>query len=100
MSVPQIVALYGRLALLVPSPVVELNRAVAVAMVDGPERGLAMIEALGERLDGYQPFHAARADLLRRLHRAGEAAIAYQRAIGLTSNAAELRFLESRLAAL
>ena len=97
---PQIVALYGRLALLVPSPVVELNRAVAVAMADGPERGLAMIEPLAERLDSYQPFHAARADLLRRLHRAGDAAAAYQRAIELTTNAAELRFLESRLAGL
>ena len=64
-----IVALYGRLARVDPSPVVRLNRAVAVAEVDGPAVGLAEVDRLGEALDGYHAFHAARADLLRRLGR-------------------------------
>ena len=95
---PQIAALYERLAVLAESPVVDLNWAVAVAMVDGPERGLALIAPLAERLDAYQPFHAARADFFRRLGRSTEAAAAYERAIVLTSNAAELAFLRGRLA--
>ncbi|MEP6872709.1 MAG: DUF6596 domain-containing protein, partial [Anaerolineaceae bacterium] len=96
----QIAALYQRLAALVPSLVVELNWAVAVAMTDGPERGLALIAPLADRLDSYQPFQAARADFLRRLGRSTEAAAAYERAIVLTTNAAESAFLRRRLAAL
>lgn len=96
----QIAALYGRLAELVQSPVVELNRAVAVAMLDGAERGLAMTEPLAEQLDAYQPFHATRADFLRRLSRTAEAAAAYQRAIELTTNSAEVAFLTRRMAEL
>ncbi len=71
---PQIAALYERLTDLTPSAVVELNRAVAIAMADGPDRGLAFIEPLADDLDGYLPFHSARADLLRRLDRRPEAA--------------------------
>ncbi len=95
---PQIAALYGVLAAMVPSPVVELNRAVAVAMADGPEHGLRMLEPLAAELGGYHLFHSARADLLRRLHRDGEAGEAYLRALELAGNPAERRFLERRLA--
>jgi RNA polymerase sigma-70 factor, ECF subfamily len=94
---PQIAALYGRLASLAPSPVVELNRAVAVAMADGPERGLELIDAIGG-LDGYRHLWSARADLLRRLGRGPEAAVAYRRALELASQPAERSFLERRLA--
>jgi RNA polymerase sigma-70 factor (ECF subfamily) len=96
----QIAALYAELARATPSPVVELNRAVAVAMADGPAAGLALIDALdaGGALDGYHLLHAARADLLRREGRLEEAAGAYRRALGLTANAAERRFLQRRLA--
>ncbi len=80
-----------------PSPVVELNRAVAVAMSEGPEQGLELIEAI-EGLDGYQPLHAARADLLRRLGRLGEAAESYRLALDLTANPVERRYIERRLA--
>jgi RNA polymerase sigma-70 factor (ECF subfamily) len=93
----QIAALYGRLGCLAPSPVVELNRAVAVAMAEGPERGLALIDGIGG-LDGYRHLHSARADLLRRLGRGGEAAEAYRRALELASQPAERAFLERRLA--
>lgn len=96
----QIALLYGRLAEMQPSPVIELNRAVAVAMAEGPSIGLAMMAPLAERLDRYQPFHAARADLLRRLDRREEGRAAYRRALELTTNAAEQMFLERRLAAL
>jgi RNA polymerase sigma-70 factor (ECF subfamily) len=95
---PQIAALYGRLVVLTPSPVVELNRAVAVAMADGPARGLAMVDALAGELDGYHLFHAARADLLRRLDRREEAAAAYARAIELVANPSERAYLERRVA--
>lgn len=97
---PQIAALYGRLIALAPSPVVELNRAVAVAMADGPARGLALVDALADELDGYHLFHSARADLLRRLERQDEAAAAYDRALQLATNPAERAFLERRLAGL
>ena len=91
-------ALYARLGELTPSPVIELNRAVAVAMSEGPEAGLLEIDALEDgRLDGYHLFHAARADLLRRLGRAGEARSAYARARELTDNRAEQAFLDRRL---
>ena len=90
---PQIAALYGRLANLAPSPVVELNRAVAVAMSDGPAAGLARLDALAgdPLLGGYPYFHAARADLLRRLGSLGAAAAAYRAALALTTNEVERR---------
>jgi RNA polymerase sigma-70 factor, ECF subfamily len=94
---PQIAALYDRLSCFAPSPIVELNRAVAVAMAHGPERGLALIDRI-EGLDGYRHLHSARADLLRRLGRADEAAVAYRRALDLATEPAELTFLERRLA--
>ena len=90
----QIVALYDRLVRLDPSPVVALNRAVAVAEVDGPDVALALIDRLP--LDGYHAFHAARADLLRRLGRSGEARLAYDRAIALAGNTAEAAYLSRR----
>jgi RNA polymerase sigma-70 factor (ECF subfamily) len=92
---PQIAELYGELARITGSPVVELNRAVAVAEVEGPEVALGLVEAIG--LDDYRYLHATRADLLRRLGRAHEAASAYERALALTDDAAERRFLERRL---
>ena len=94
---PQIEALYGRLAKVAPSPIVELNRAVAVAMAEGPERGLQFIDGI-EGLDEYRHLHSARADLLRRLGRADEAAEAYRRALELATQPAERAFLERRLA--
>lgn len=96
----QIAALYGRLANLAPSPVVELNRAVAIAMAEGPDAGLVRLDALAgdERLDAYPYFHSARADLLRRLGRRVAAADAYRRAFELTSNEVERTFLARRLA--
>jgi RNA polymerase sigma-70 factor (ECF subfamily) len=97
---PQIAALYGRLAEMSPSPVVELNGAVAIAMADGPERGLALLEPLAGELDDYQHFHSARADLLRRLGRDAEAAEAYRRALDLATNPTERAFIEDRLAGL
>jgi RNA polymerase sigma-70 factor, ECF subfamily len=93
----QIAALYGRLAELAPSPVVELNRAVAVAMAEGPAAGLALIDRL-EGLETYHLLHAARADLLRRLDRREEAAEAYREALTLATGPAERSFLERRLA--
>jgi RNA polymerase sigma-70 factor, ECF subfamily len=94
---PQIEALYGRLCEVAPSPIVELNRAVAVAMAEGPERGLQFIDGI-EGLDEYRHLHSARADLLRRLGRADEAAEAYRRALELATQPAERAFLERRLA--
>jgi RNA polymerase sigma-70 factor (ECF subfamily) len=88
----QILALYDQLLALAPSPVVALNRAVAVAEVQGPAAALALVDALD--LDGYHLFHAVRADLLRRLGRDAEAAAAYEAAIARTDNAAERAFLE------
>jgi RNA polymerase sigma-70 factor (ECF subfamily) len=94
----QIVQLYDQLLALTPTPVVALNRAVAVAEVDGPAAGLRDVEALD--LPGYHLFHAIRADLLRRLGRDAEAAQAYGRALELTDNPAERAFLAGRRAAL
>ncbi|GAA0459863.1 RNA polymerase subunit sigma-24 [Paractinoplanes deccanensis] len=91
-----IVALYGQLARVDPSPIVRLNRAVAVAEVDGPGAGLAETDGLAPALDGYHAFHAARADLLRRLGRTGEALTAYDRAIDLAGNPAERAYLTRR----
>ena len=96
----QIAGLYGRLLELHPSPVVALNRAVAVAMAEGCEAGLALVEELKQALAGYHLWHAARADLLRRLGRQEEAIASYQRAYALVQNAPESRFLARRLAEL
>jgi RNA polymerase sigma-70 factor (ECF subfamily) len=98
----QIVGLYDLLAQAVPSPVVELNRAVAVAMRDDPEAGLALIDAILARGDlaDYHLAHSARADLCRRLGRNAEARVSYQRALALTRQEPERRFLERRLAGL
>lgn len=98
----QIVGLYDALLRLAPSPVIELNRAVAIAMRDGPATGLALVDALlaNGHLSDYYLAHAARADLCRRLHRHTDAAASYQRALELTLQDPERRFLEHRLAAL
>jgi RNA polymerase sigma-70 factor (ECF subfamily) len=96
---PEIAALYARLHVQQPSPVVALNRAVAIAMADGPEAGLRAMQPLRDELDRYHLFHAARADLLRRAGRLDEAADAYRRALAIATNDTERRFLEGRLAA-
>jgi RNA polymerase sigma-70 factor, ECF subfamily len=96
----QILALYDQLLALTPTPVVALNRAVAVAEVEGPEAALALVDDLDLDLDGHHVFHAVRADLLRRLGRDGEAAAAYAVALEHSDNAAERAFLERRRAAL
>jgi RNA polymerase sigma-70 factor (ECF subfamily) len=93
----QILAIYDQLLALQPTPVVALNRAVAVAEVHGPARALAVVEELD--LDQYHLFHATRADLLRRLARIDDAAAAYDRAIELATNAQERRFLQDRRSA-
>jgi RNA polymerase sigma-70 factor (ECF subfamily) len=93
----EVVVLYDALAVLDPSPVVLLNRAVAVALAGDLENGLSQMDAL-EGLDEYHLLHAARADLLRRLERRAEAAAAYRRALELTANEPETRYLERRLA--
>ena len=92
----EIVALYDRLAEIDPSPVVFLNRAVAVALAGDVEDGLSLIDELTD-LESYHLFHAARADLLRRLERRSEAAAAYREAIALVGNEAERTYLEGRL---
>ncbi len=97
---PQIAALYAELAQRTGSPIVELNRAVAIAEAEGPEAGLALIDGLDLDLDAYRYFHSARADMLRRLDRLGEARAAYERALELTGSEAERRFLERRLSTL
>jgi RNA polymerase sigma-70 factor (ECF subfamily) len=96
---PQIAALYRVLGQMAPSPVVELNRAVAVAMADGPAVGLAIVDAVaaGGQLDDYPYLHSTRADLLRRLGHRPEAASAYGRALELTENEPERAFLSGRL---
>jgi RNA polymerase sigma-70 factor (ECF subfamily) len=96
---PQIVRLYEVLERLKPSPIVSLNRAVAVAMVDGPRSALAIVDQLiaaGE-LDRYHLVHATRADLLRRIGSLAEAAASYGHALALVQNDSERRFLERRL---
>jgi RNA polymerase sigma-70 factor (ECF subfamily) len=96
---PRIVQLYDALEQAQPSPVVSLNRAVAVAMAYGPRAGLAAIDQIvaNQELDNFHLLHAARADLLRRMGDHIAAAISYRRAISLTTNATERRYLESRL---
>jgi RNA polymerase sigma-70 factor, ECF subfamily len=97
---PQIAVLYRKLAVMMPSPVVELNRAVAVALAYGASSGLTLLERLeaGGALDEYHLFHAARADLLRRAGRLDEAGISYRRALALSRNPVEQAFLRRRLA--
>ena len=94
---PQIAALYSALSRMAPSPIVELNRAVALSMADGPTAALPIVDALAPELDGYHLFHATRADLLRRSDRPRDAAIAYRRALDLVTNPQERAFLERRL---
>ena len=98
----QIVALYDVLLRSAPSPVVELNRAVAVALRDGPAAGLSLVDDILERGDlaGYHLAHAARADLCRRLGRTADAQAAYERALELAQQEPERRFLKKRLAEL
>jgi RNA polymerase sigma-70 factor, ECF subfamily len=95
----QIVALYDRLAEIQPSPVVQLNRAVAIAMRDGPEAGLAQIDAVleGGELAEYYLAHSARADMYRRLGRPAEARSAYEKALALTQQEPERQFLQERI---
>jgi RNA polymerase sigma-70 factor, ECF subfamily len=96
----RIEALYRGLAELTRSPVVELNRAIAVAECDGPVAALALVERLGPELDGYQYLHSTRAELLRRLDRGEEARVAYERALALAGADGERKFLRRRLAEL
>jgi RNA polymerase sigma-70 factor (ECF subfamily) len=95
----QIVRIYDLLERIQPSPIVSLNRAVAVAMANGPSAGLAIIETLSESgdLENYHLFHAARADMLRRIGSAKEASASYRRALEMATNESERRFLERRL---
>jgi RNA polymerase sigma-70 factor (ECF subfamily) len=96
---PQIVLLYDRLERVQPSPIVSLNRAVAVAMAESPEKGLALVDtiAASNQLDNYHLLHAVRADLLRRMGSRPEAAKSYERALAMVTNDSERRFLERRL---
>jgi RNA polymerase sigma-70 factor (ECF subfamily) len=96
----QVVALYDQLVRLDPSPIVALNRAIAVAEIDGPDVALAAVDRLEGRLAGYHAFHATRADLLRRLGRSHEARVAYDRAIDLAGNTGETAYLSRRRAQL
>jgi RNA polymerase sigma-70 factor (ECF subfamily) len=91
----QIVMLYDQLLAVSPTPVIALNRAVAVAEVEGPLAALEIVDEQAHALDGYHPFHATRADLLRRLGRAKEASAAYERAAALTTNQIERDFFRS-----
>jgi RNA polymerase sigma-70 factor, ECF subfamily len=95
----EIAALYGRLLRIQPSPVIELNRAVAVTMCEGPEKGLRLIDELLERgeLANYHLAHSARADLCRRLGRTAEARASYEKALSLARHESERRFLSGRL---
>ena len=95
---PRIAQLYDELAAMAPSPVVSLNRAVAVALAGDLERGLGLIDEIGDALDAYHLFHAARADLLYRLERRTDAIASYKRALAFPINDVERRFLERRLA--
>jgi RNA polymerase sigma-70 factor (ECF subfamily) len=96
----EIIGLYDVLSRLDPSPVIALNRAVAMAMRDGPEAGLPLVEALLPELGGYHLAHAAHADLCRRAGRRAEAIASYERALALSRQEPERRFLAGRIAAL
>ena len=93
----QIIGLYEALEIVQPSPIISLNRAVAIAMADGPQSGLAIVDGLASQLDSYHLLHATRADLLRRLGSFEEAALSYSRALALATNDSEKRFLQRRL---
>lgn len=93
----QIAALYDRLAGLTPSVVVEVNRAVAVVMAFGPQAGLDILLRLESQAEGFYPYHAARADLLRRTSQRGAAADTYKRALDLCGNSAERAYLQRSL---
>lgn len=92
----QVVALYNQLVRLDPSPVIALNRAIAVAELDGPEVALAVVDRLEDKLAGYHAYHATRADLLRRLGRSQKSRAAYDKAIELAGNTAEVAYLTRR----
>ena len=92
----QVVALYDQLVRLDPSPIIALNRAIAVAELDGPEVALAAVDRLEHKLAGYHPYHATRADLLRRLGRSQKSRAAYDKAIELAGNTAEVAYLTRR----
>ena len=92
----QVVALYDQLVRLDPSPIVTLNRAIAIAELDGPQVALAAVDRLAEQLAGYHAYHATRADLLRRLGSTEKARAAYDRAIELAGNTAETAYLTRR----
>jgi RNA polymerase sigma-70 factor (ECF subfamily) len=92
----QVVALYDQLVRIDPSPIVALNRAIAVAELDGPEVALAVVDRLGDKLPAYHPYHAARAELLRRMGRSQESRAAYDEAIALAGNTAEVAYLTRR----
>jgi RNA polymerase sigma-70 factor (ECF subfamily) len=92
----QVLALYDHLIRLDPSPVIALNRAIAVAELDGPEVALAVVDGLEDRLAGYHAYHVTRADLLHRLGRNQKSRAAYDKAIGLAGNTAETAYLTRR----
>jgi RNA polymerase sigma-70 factor (ECF subfamily) len=92
----QIVALYDQLVSLDPSPIIALNRAIAVAELDGPDAALAAVDRLDQKLAGYHAYHATRADLLRRLGCTHESRAAYDNAIELAGNSAESAYLRRR----
>jgi RNA polymerase sigma-70 factor (ECF subfamily) len=92
----QVLALYDQLVRLDPSPIIALNRAIAVAELDGPEVGLAAVDRLEHRLAAYHAYHATRADLLRRLGRSQQSRAAYDKAIELAGNTAETAYLTRR----
>ena len=92
----QVVALYDQLVRLDPSPIVALNRAIAVAELDGPEVALAAVDRLDDSLAGYHAYHATRADLLRRLGRGRPARAAYDKAVELAGDSAEIAYLTRR----
>jgi RNA polymerase sigma-70 factor (ECF subfamily) len=92
----QVVALYDQFVRLDPSPIIALNRAIAVAELDGPEVALATVDGLEDTLAGYHAYHATRADLLRRLGRSQESRAAYDKAIELAGNTAEIAYLTRR----
>jgi RNA polymerase sigma-70 factor (ECF subfamily) len=93
----QIAALYSTLATMTPSVVVEVNRAVAVAMAEGAEKGLEMLLRIQSEADDFYPYHAARADLLRRTRQHEAASDAYKRALDICGNSAERAYLQRRL---
>jgi RNA polymerase sigma-70 factor (ECF subfamily) len=92
----QVLALYDQLVRLDPSPIIVLNRAIAVAELDGPEVALTAVDRLEDKLAGYHPYHATRADLLRRLGHSQESRAAYNKAIELAGNTAETAYLTRR----